>query len=77
MNVTKTVNLTNITQEWTFLAIWDRNELTLEGANEIGKRDKNATRRRVLTELLLVLATPEGRIPKFHRLLILSLDEYK
>ena len=42
--LTKTVNLTNITQEWTFLAIWDRNELTLEGANEIGKRDKNATR---------------------------------
>lgn len=47
--LTKTVNLTNIKQEWTFLLIRDENELTLEGANEIGIRDKNATRRCALT----------------------------
>ena len=41
--ITKTVNLTNIKQEWMFLLIRDKNKLMLEGANEIGIRDKNVT----------------------------------
>ena len=58
--LTKTVNLTNIKQEWTFLLIRDENELTLEGANEIGIRDKNATRRCALTNSYWYWQLQEG-----------------